>query len=156
MDKEIHKAFLDGIHEVYSIMFTDGVNDGIELFLFSEDNNTVLYRERKVKRFKKPVLLVAKVVSGMQVNDVQVGIKILDNPVFTVPYKSLLENNINCQTEKDWEYLNSSYVKFHDMFYEVKKVSPNTFIEDSFMTVAFECEYRKDITDLLIEEEEDD
>lgn len=156
MDKEIHKAFLDGIHEVYSIMFTDGKNDGIELFLLSDDNYTSIYKERKVKRYKKPVLLVAKAVSGMQVNDVEVGINILDNPVFTVPYKSLLENNIECQTEKDWEYLNRSFVKFHDVYYEVKKARPNTFIEDSFMTVVFECEYRKDIEDLLIEEEEDE
>ena len=29
VNKEIQDAFVDGINEVYSIMFTDGVSDGV-------------------------------------------------------------------------------------------------------------------------------
>ena len=35
MDKEIQDAFVDGLNEVYSIMFTDGVSDGVNLYLLS-------------------------------------------------------------------------------------------------------------------------
>lgn len=152
MDKEIHDAFLEGIQEVYSTIFNDGENDGILLYRIDTNIVDSIYLEKKVKIYQKPVLLVAKVVSSMQPSGSDVESKIKDLITFTVPYKSLLDNQIECQTEEDWEYLNHSYIKFHEAYYEVKKVSPNTYIEDSFMTVAFEAEYRKDIKELKTEE----
>ena len=154
MDKEIRKDFIEGIYEVYSTVFTDGVNDGIELFRFS-DNVSNLYKETKIKVYKKPVLLVAKASAGIQVTDIEVGDEILDKPTFKVPYKSLLDNGIECQTEADWDYLEKSYIKFHNAFYEVQQVKPETFIEDSFMFISFGCEYRRDITSLILEKDEE-
>lgn len=155
MDKEIHKAFYDGIHEVYSTVFTDGKNDGIKLYLLCNDIIPNIYGEKKVKKYKKPVLLVAKAVSSVQPSGSEVERVVKNTITFTVPFKSLNENGILCQTEDDWDYLSRGYIEFHNSFYEVKKASPNTFIEDSFMTVVFEAEYRKDIKGLLIEEEQE-
>ena len=155
MDREIHKEFFEGIYEVYSTVFTDGINDGIELFRFSDDNISSLYKETKVKVYKKPVLLVAKALTGIQVTDIEVGDEIMDKPTFKVPYKSLFDKGVACQTEADWDYLEKSYIKFHEAFYEVKEVKPETFIEDSFMFISFICEYRRDITNLILEQDEE-
>ena len=151
MDKEIQEAFVDGMNEVYSIMFTDGVNDGVKLYLLDPSTDGGFYKESKVKKYKKPVLLVAKAQTNMKVKgDEVIESDIKNLPKFTVPYKSMRDNNIPCQTEKDWDILKRGFIEFHEAFYEIKSAKPQTFVEDLFLTILFECEYRKDITSLLV------
>lgn len=64
MNKEI-QAFVDGINEVYATLFTDGVEDGINLYLLDPETSGGFYKESKVKRYKQPVLLVAKAQANM-------------------------------------------------------------------------------------------
>ena len=151
MDKEIQEAFVDGMNEVYSVMFTDGVNDGVKLYLLDPSTDGGFYKESKVKKYKKPVLLVAKAQTNMKVKgDEVIESDIKNLPKFTVPYKSMRDNNIPCQTEKDWDILKRGFIEFHEAFYEIKSAKPQTFVEDLFLTILFECEYRKDITSLLV------
>lgn len=151
MDKEIQEAFVDGMNEVYSVMFTDGVNDGVKLYLLDPSTEGGFYKESKVKKYKKPVLLVAKAQTNMKVKgDEVIESDIKNLPKFTVPYKSMRDNNIPCQTEKDWDILKRGFIEFHEAFYEIKSAKPQTFVEDLFLTILFECEYRKDITSLLV------
>lgn len=151
MDKEIQEAFVDGMNEVYSVMFTDGVNDGVKLYLLDPSTEGGFYKESKVKKYKKPVLLVAKAQTNMKVKgDEVVESDVKNLPKFTIPYKSMRDNNIPCQTEKDWDILKRGFIEFHEAFYEIKSAKPQTFVEDLFLTILFECEYRKDITSLLV------
>lgn len=151
MDKEIQEAFVDGMNEVYSVMFTDGVNDGVKLYLLDPSTDGGFYKESKVKKYKKPVLLVAKAQTNMKVKgDEVVESDVKNLPKFTIPYKSMRDNNIPCQSESDWDVLKRGFIEFHEAFYEIKSVKPQTFVEDLFLTVLFECEYRKDITSLLV------
>ena len=151
MDKEIQEAFVDGMNKVYSVMFTDGVNDGVKLYLLDPSTEGGFYKESKVKKYKKPVLLVAKAQTNMKVKgDEVIESDIKNLPKFTVPYKSMRDNNIPCQTEKDWDILKRGFIEFHEAFYEIKSAKPQTFVEDLFLTILFECEYRKDITSLLV------
>lgn len=151
MDKEIQEAFVDGMNEVYSVMFTDGVNDGVKLYLLDPSTEGGFYKESKVKKYKKPVLLVAKAQTNMKVKgDEVVESDVKNLPKFTIPYKSMRDNNIPCQSESDWDVLKRGFIEFHEAFYEIKSVKPQTFVEDLFLTVLFECEYRKDITSLLV------
>lgn len=151
MDKEIQEAFVDGMNEVYSVMFTDGVNDGVKLYLLDPSTDGGFYKESKVKKYKKPVLLVAKAQTNMKVKgDEVIESDVKNLPKFTVPYKSMRDNNIPCQTEKDWDILKRGFIEFHEAFYEIKSAKPQTFVEDLFLTILFECEYRKDITSLLV------
>lgn len=151
MDKEIQEAFVDGMNEVYSIMFTDGVNDGVKLYLLDPSTDGGFYKESKVKKYKKPVLLVAKAQTNMKVKgDEVIESDVKNLPKFTIPYKSMRDNNIPCQSESDWDVLKRGFIEFHEAFYEIKSVKPQTFVEDLFLTVLFECEYRKDITSLLV------
>ena len=151
MDKEIQEAFVDGMNEVYSVMFTDGVNDGVKLYLLDPSTEGGFYKESKLKKYKKPVLLVAKAQTNMKVKgDEVIESDIKNLPKFTVPYKSMRDNNIPCQTENDWDILKRGFIEFHGAFYEIKSAKPQTFVEDLFLTILFECEYRKDITSLLV------
>ena len=151
MDKEIQEAFVDGMNEVYSVMFTDGVNDGVKLYLLDPSTDGGFYKESKVKKYKKPVLLVAKAQTNMKVKgDEVIESDVKNLPKFTVPYKSMRDNNIPCQTEKDWDILKRGFIEFHEAFYEIKSAKPQTFVEDLFRTILFECEYRKDITSFLV------
>lgn len=151
MDKEIQEAFVDGMNEVYSVMFTDGVNDGVKLYLLDPSTEGGFYKESKVKKYNKPVLLVAKAQTNMKVKgDEVVESDVKNLPKFTIPYKSMRDNNIPCQTEKDWDILKRGFIEFHEAFYEIKSAKPQTFVEDLFLTILFECEYRKDITSLLV------
>jgi hypothetical protein len=151
MDKEIQDAFVDGLNEVYSVMFTDGVNDGVNLYLLDPTTNSGFYKESKVKRYKKPVLLVGKAQSNMKVKGEEVvESEVKDLPKFTVTYKSLRDKGVACQTEKDWDILRRGFIEFHGAFYEIKTVKPMTFVEDVFLTILFECEYRGDITSILV------
>ena len=151
MDKEIQEAFVDGMNEVYSVMFTDGVNDGVKLYLLDPSTEGGFYKESKVKKYKKPVLLVAKAQTNMKVKgDGVIESDVKNLPKFTVPYKSMRDNNIPCQTENDWDILKRGFIEFHEAFYEIKSAKPQTFVEDLFLTILFECEYRKDITSLLV------
>ena len=151
MDKEIQEAFVDGMNEVYSVMFTDGVNDGVKLYLLDPSTEGGFYKESKVKKYKKPVLLVAKAQTNMKVKgDEVIESDIKNLPKFTVPYKSMRDNNIPCQTENDLDILKRGFIEFHEAFYEIKSAKPQTFVEDLFLTILFECEYRKDITSLLV------
>lgn len=151
MDKEIQEAFVDGMNEVYSVMFTDGVNDGVKLYLLDPSTEGGFYKESKVKKYKKPVLLVAKAQTNMKVKgDEVVESDVKNLPKFTIPYKSMRDNNIPCQSESDWDILKRGFIEFHEAFYEIKSAKPQTFVEDLFLTILFECEYRKDITSLLV------
>ena len=153
VNKEIQDAFVDGINEVYSIMFTDGVNDGVKLYLLNPSTSSGFYKESKVKRYKTPVLLVAKAQTNMQDRgDAIPDSEVKDYPKFTVTYKSMRDKGVPCQSESDWDNLKRGYIEFHNSFYEIKNVKPQTFVEDVFLTVVFECEYRPDVTGVLVEE----
>lgn len=153
LNKEIQDAFVDGINEVYSIMFTDGVNDGVKLYLLDSSTSGGFYKESKVKRYKPPVLLVAKAQTNMKARgDDVIESEFKDLPKFTVTYKSLRDRGVSCQTERDWDILKRGYIEFHNAFYEIKNVKPSTFVEDVFLTLVFECEYRPDVTGVLVEE----
>ena len=153
MNKEIQKAFLEGINEVYSTLFTDGKQDGVKLYLLDSSTKGGIYRESKVKRYKRPVLLVCKAQLNPSKTDESVESEIKTHPKFTVPTQSLLDNGIECQKECDLDTLKRGYMEFHNSFYEIKNVTPNTFLADTFMTLLFECEYRKDVKEILVVED---
>ena len=151
MDKEIRKEFYDGVHEVYSIMFTDGKEDGIKLYLLSSADGGI-YKESKVKKYKAPVLIVAKATMSQQRED-GTPETVHDHPTFRATLKSLNENGIESDSESDWETLRKAYIEFHGAFYEIQEVKPTIYVEDAFMAVDLVCEQRKDVKSLLVEEE---
>ena len=57
---------------------------------------------------------------------------------------------------KTGEYLRRGYIEFHGAYYEIKNVKPMTFVEDVFLTVVFECEYRSDVTSIFITDDNEE
>ena len=48
-DESIRKDFVDGVQEIFTTLFNDGVNDGINLYLMSDKTKTNVYGENKFK-----------------------------------------------------------------------------------------------------------
>lgn len=75
-----------------------------------------------------------------------------DCPKFTVPFKALNDKEIPCQSDTDFSVLRRGYIEFHGCFYEIKNVRPATFVEDTFLTLTFECEHDLQVKELLVVE----
>lgn len=147
-DENIKKEFLDGINEVYSVMFTDGINDGVYLYLMYEPEEKSIYNEVKYKTYLSPVLLVAKVqITPTQEDEDVKGIKGV--AVFTVPVKSLIENSIDI-TYSNLANIRKGVIRYKETFYAIDSIEPKTFIEDTFMTYAFKCTEDTHIKDVLV------
>ena len=152
-NERIKKDFVDGVHTIFTTLFSDGVNDGINLYLMSESTKTNVYGESKYKMYQAPKLLVAKAqltpTQGEQ--DVE-GIK--DQATFVVPLKSLQENNLGV-TNADLENMRKGVIEFHGVFYTIDNILPKTYIEDVFLMYHFVCTEDKQVTSVLVEETEE-
>ncbi len=151
-DESIRKDFVDGVQEIFTTLFNDGVNDGINLYLMSDKTKTNVYGENKFKMYKQPKLLVAKAnltpTHGEQ--DVE-GIK--DSAVFVVPVKSLQENELGV-TNADLDIMRKGVVEFHGVYYKVENILPKAYIEDVYLMYHFVCTEDKQTKSLLVEEPE--
>lgn len=151
-DKSIRKDFVDGIHEIFTTLFSDGVNDGINLYLMSDKTKTNVYGESKYKTYKQPKLLVCKAqltpTQGEQ--DVEA---IKDKAVFVVPLKSLEDNGLDV-SNADLDIMRKGVIEFHGVYYTVDNILPKTYVEDVYLTYHFVCTEDKHTTSILVEETE--
>ena len=149
-DLSIRKDFVDGLNEIFTTLFTDGKSDGIYLYLLSEKTKTNVYGESKYKLYQSPKLLVAKAqltpTQGEQ--DVEA---IKDKAVFTVPLKSLQDNDLGV-TNKDLDMLRKGVIEFHGVYYIIENILPKAYIEDVFLMYQFECTEDKYVTSISCEE----
>jgi len=153
MDLSIQKDFVDGVNEIFTTLFNDGVTDGINLYLLSDKTKTNVYGEQKFKLYKQPKLLVAQArltpTQGEQ--DVE-GIK--DKAVFVVPLKSLQENELGV-TNADLDIMRKGVIEFHGVYYTVENILPKAYIADVFLMYHFVCTEDKHVTEVLVEEPEE-
>ena len=150
-DLSIQKDFVDGIQDLFTTLFTDGVTDGVNLYLMSEKTKTNVYGENKYKLYKAPKLLVAqaKVTPTQGEQDVEV---IKDKATFTIPLKSLQENGLGV-TNADLDYMRKGVIEFHGVYYTIDNIIPKAYIADVFLMYTFECTEDKYTTSVLVEEE---
>ena len=152
-NERIKKDFVDGVHTIFTTLFSDGVNDGINLYLMSESTKANVYGESKYKMYQAPKLLVAKAqltpTQGEQ--DVE-GVK--DQATFVVPLKSLQENKLGV-TNADLENMRKGVIEFHGVFYNIDNILPKTYIENVFLMYHFVCTEDKQVTSVLVEETEE-
>ena len=136
-DESIRKDFVEGVQELFTTLFNDGVSDGINLYLLSESTKSNIYRENKYKTYKQPKLLVAQVllVPTQGEEDVK-GIK--DKASFTVPLKSLQNNSLGV-TNADLETMRKGIIEYHGVYYTIDNILPKAYIEDVFLMYRFEC-----------------
>ena len=147
-DTSIRNDFIEGVQEIFSTLFNDGIDDGIDLYLLSKrTESSSVYNEQKEKIYKKPVRLVCSAQltpeEGENVEEYK------SRAIFKVPLKSLQDNNIPI----DLDTLNKSLIKFKEVFYTVTVVKPATYVEDVFLLYSFECVESATIMGVRIEPE---
>ena len=153
-DLSIRKDFVDGVQEIFTTLFNDGVTDGLDLYLMSENTSSNnVYRENKYKMYKAPKRLVtqARLTPTQGEKDVEV---IKDKAVFVVPLRSLQDNNLGV-TNNDLDIMRKGMIKFHDVYYTIDNILPKAYIEDVFLMYYFVCTEDKYTTEILIEESGD-
>lgn len=153
-DLSIRKDFVDGVQEIFTTLFNDGVTDGLDLYLMSENTSSNnVYRENKYKMYKAPKRLVtqARLTPTQGEKDVEV---IKDKAVFVVPLRSLQDNNLGV-TNNDLDIMRKGMIKFHGVYYTIDNILPKAYIEDVFLMYYFVCTEDKYTTEILIEESGD-
>ena len=136
--KEIQDAFVDGIHEVFTTLFNEGVADGVYFYPFNPNcKSDNVYKERIGKQYLEPILLVAKVT--IEVIDPTDTFRVVSHKgTFRVTYKSLRDNKIDVSLSNLKE-LEKGLIKYKDMVFEIENIEPTTYVEDVFLTYEFHC-----------------
>ena len=134
---EIQNDFIDGVYEVYSEMFNDGINTGVYFYPYEDNPDKGIYKEDTNKTFKSPILLVARIVLAVD-SDGETVEEIKNTASVTIPFKSLRDNSLDTSTAGLKE-LNKGYLRFNDTFYEVLTIKPQSFVANVFLTYLFEC-----------------
>ena len=149
-DLSIRKDFVDGVNEIFTTLFNDGVNDGIKLYLMSDKTKTNVYKESKYKKYKKPKLLVAKAyLEPFQGEEDVKAIK--DAATFTVPLKSFQNNDLSV-SGADLDEMRKGVIEFHGVFYTIDNIIPKAYVEDVFLMYNFVCTEDKNVTSISVED----
>lgn len=131
MDTSIRDAFVDGIYEVYSILFTDS----IKYRALDLSYDTGIYQEDKHKQYYLPVNLVGRVEKS-ELNEGDVSIHTdTDLMVISIPKKSFDVANIKI----DIEYLKKGIFLYKDEIYRVVNLEYGVNLIDTYMTYKFIC-----------------
>ncbi len=152
-DESIRKDFVDGVQEIFTTLFNEGVTDGLDLYLLSDKTSTNVYDESKYKIYQAPKRLVtqARLTPTHGEQDVE-GIK--DEAVFVVPLKSLQNAELGV-TNTDLDIMRKGVIKFHGVFYLIENILPKAYIEDVFLMYHFVCKEDKYTTSVLVEDSGD-
>ena len=132
---EIQNAFLDGLEEVYTIMFTDN----IKLRLLDEEETvTNVYGESSEKVYAPPIPLVGRITTTFTQGENPIeGVHI--DAVITIPTKQLISNQIPHKSDSDLETLKKGKMLYGDFEYRIQKVTPKTLVADMWQLYEFHC-----------------
>ena len=137
-DETIRRDFLDGVQEVFTTLFNEGVGeDGILYFPYlSGDDNP--YQEHKFKRYSKPLTFVSNVDEQMTDGSTPEGVDAQKRKaVFTVPTKCLTERGITSMDKATVSLLRKGLIRYDDVFYMIDKVQGKTFVENTYLMWEF-------------------
>lgn len=138
-DLSIQNAFLDGIEEIFSIMFTDR----LQLRLLDEESTqTNIYEETTNKVYLDPIQLIGRIQTTFTQGENPVESVQID-AVITIPTKQLITKEIPHETEEDLETLKKGKFAYDGFEYLVEKVVPKTLVADKWQMYSFECRVEK-------------
>lgn len=138
-DLTIQNAFLDGIEEIFSTMFTDR----LQLRLLDEEaTQTNIYKETTDKVYLDPIQLIGRIQTTFTQGENPVESVQID-AIITIPTKQLITNQIPHETDSDLETLKKAKFAYDGFEYLVEKVVPKTLIADKWQMYSFECRVEK-------------
>lgn len=132
---EIQNAFLDGLEEVFSIMFTDKIKLSL---LDEESTSTNVYDETTEKVYKPQIPLVGKITTTFEQGENPIeGVQI--DAIITIPTKQLISNQVPHKSDLDLETLKKGKMSYGDFEYLVDKVVPKILVADMWQMYDFYC-----------------
>jgi hypothetical protein len=132
----IQDAFLEGINEVFSIMFTENC----EMYVLSDDYETNIYGETKKKKYEGPIPVVAKIVLSAIDDEASSTFKdIVRTATITLPTKQLIDNGIGYETREELKKLEQMKFVYRGLEFLVTKVNPKTLVADIWQMYEFRC-----------------
>lgn len=138
-DLDIQNAFLDGIEEVFSLMFTNRLSLRL---LDEESTKTNIYEETPDKVYRDPIALIGRIQTTFNQGEDPIESVNID-AVITIPTKQLISNQIPHETREDLETLKKAKFIYDDFEYLVDKVVPKTLVADKWQLYDFMCHVDK-------------
>lgn len=137
MANEIQQAFLDGLNEVFVLLFTTEV----EMYLLNTtETNTNIYREvaRDAKVYLDPIKVAAKVETS-STEEADHDSPPVRRVKITIPTKQLILHEIPRKTQQELDELRKVKFKYAGMEFMVDNVIPRTLVADEFHVYIFDC-----------------
>lgn len=153
-NESIRKDFIEGVQEIFTTLFNDGVTEGMNFYYLSDQTTTDVYGENKYKVYKQPILLVcqAHLTPTKGNEDVE---EVKDSAEFIVPLKDMQDKEIPITTgTQHLETMRRGIIEFHGVIYQIDNIVPKAYVEDVNLMYRFLCTEIKGMTldDILIEE----
>ena len=137
-DLSIQQAFVDGINEVFEIMFTDRCL----MSVLDENQKLNIYNETKERNYKEPFEVVAKIVMDSTESEDAFQKNNL-SAVVTLPVKQLILNEIPFKEPQDIKNLEKVIFQYDGRVLEVDSVTPKTLVADMWQMFEFKCKTLK-------------
>lgn len=137
-DLSIQQAFVDGINEVFEIMFTDRCL----MSVLDENQKLNIYNETKERNYKEPFEVVAKIVMASTESEDAFQKNNL-SAVVTLPVKQLILNEIPFKEPQDIKNLEKVRFHYDGRVLEVDSVTPKTLVADMWQMFEFKCKTLK-------------
>lgn len=138
-DLSIQNAFLDGIEEIFSTMFTDRLQ---LRFLDEEATQVNIYEETTEKVYSDPIPLIGRIQTTFTQGENPIESVQID-AIITIPTKQLITKQIPHESVTDLETLKKAKFAYDGFEYLVEKVVPKTLVADKWQLYSFECRVEK-------------
>ena len=133
--KQISTAFLDGMYELFDIMFTNH----IKLSLMDEEQTDIddLYKESEHKKYLEPVEILGKVVPDLlHAENPKMGVE--KTLTITVPAKSFIEHGIDTSPQ-NYDKIRKARVTFEGVDYSIVSFKPKTLVAETYLFYEIKC-----------------
>jgi hypothetical protein len=132
---EISDAFLEGMQELYSIMFTKE----IYLSLLKEEVDLNIFRETEEEEYHDPIAITGKVAVSTESADEREALEnVKYDFIFTIPTKELIDKSIPHRPQ-DFLLLKKAKITYQNVSYDINYVQPTTNIEGVYLFYMFYC-----------------
>ena len=152
-DLSIRQDFVDGVQEIFTTLFNEGVEDGLDLYCISNKTKTNVYKENKVIMYQQPVKLVTQARINPTHGEQNVE-SVKGSAEFVVPLKDLQAKEIDVSTAGLAE-LRRGVIDFHGTYYKIDNIVPKAYVEDVFLMYAFQCTEDVLMKSIVVEEPEE-
>lgn len=137
--KQISNAFLDGMYELFDIMFTNHLD-----FSFMDEEQTYiddLYKESEHKKYLEPVSLLGKVVPDLpHAENPKMGVE--KTLTITVPAKSFILQGIDTSPQ-NYEKIRKARITFEGVDYNIVSFKPKTLVAETYLFYEIKCSDQK-------------